>query len=69
MHHFFTQKKTNTNLVFGIKILYFYVYKTILIMSRELTEFSALIDEQFEIVIVHKISFGEYLLSLFSFKG
>jgi len=66
---FFYPKKTNTNLVFGIKILYFYVYKTILIMSRELTEFSALIDEQFEIVIVHKISFGEYLLSLFSFAG
>jgi len=56
-------------LVFGIKMLYFYIHKIFLIMSRELTEFSALIDEQFEIVIVHKISFGEYLLSLFSFAG
>jgi hypothetical protein len=35
-------------------------------MSRELTEFSTLIDEQFEIVIVHRMSFWEYLLSLFS---
>ena len=57
----------NTNLVFGVKNSLFNTYKTILIMSRELTEFSTLIDEQFEIVIVHKISFGEYLLSLFSF--
>ncbi len=56
-------------MVFGIKMLYFYIHKIFLIMSRELTEFSALIDEQFEIVIVHKISFGEYLLSLFSFAG
>ena len=49
-------------------MLYFYIIKTILIMSRELTEFSALIDERFEIVIEHKISFGEYLLSLFGFR-
>ena len=55
-------------MVFGIKMLYFYIIKTILIMSRELTEFSALIDERFEIVIEHKISFGEYLLSLFGFR-
>jgi hypothetical protein len=35
-------------------------------MSRELTEFSTLIDEQFEIVIVQKITFWDYLLSLFN---
>ena len=69
MHYFLTQNKMNTNLVFGIKMVYFYICKSFLIMSRELTEFSTLIDEQFEIVIVHKISFGEYLLSLFSFAG
>ena len=35
-------------------------------MSRELIEFSTLIDEQFEIVIVPRITFWNYLLSLFS---
>ncbi len=69
MHYFFYFNKINTNLVFGIKMLYFCIYKTFSTMSRELTEFSTLIDEQFEIVIVHKISFGEYLLSLFSFAN
>jgi len=34
-------------------------------MSRELTEFSTLIDEQFEIVIKNRISFWEYLLVMF----
>lgn len=33
-------------------------------MSRELTEFSALIDEQFEIVIIPRITFWNYLLNL-----
>jgi hypothetical protein len=34
-------------------------------MSRELTEFSALIDEQFEIAIVTEESFWTYLLTWF----
>jgi len=35
-------------------------------MSRELTEFSALIDEQFEITIVSKESFWDYLVCFFN---
>jgi len=35
-------------------------------MSRELTEFSALIDEQFEIVITDKKNLWDYLLELFN---
>jgi hypothetical protein len=54
----------NTNLVFSIKMLYFCIYETISIMSRELTEFSTLIDEQFEIMIIPSITFWEYLFSL-----
>lgn len=38
-------------------------------MSRELTEFSTLIDEQFEIAIINKISFWEYLQILFRFSN
>jgi hypothetical protein len=34
-------------------------------MSRELTEFSELIDEQFEIVITTEDGFWDYILSLF----
>jgi hypothetical protein len=56
----------NTNLVFGIKMLYFCIYKIISTMSRELTEFSTLIDEQFEIVIIPGITFWGYLLGFFS---
>jgi hypothetical protein len=35
-------------------------------MSQELTEFSELIDEQFEIVITHEGGFWDYILSLFN---
>jgi len=34
-------------------------------MSRELTEFSELIDEQFEIVITHEVHLWDYILILF----
>jgi hypothetical protein len=37
-------------------------------MSRELTEFSELIDEQFEIVITHEDGLWDYILSLFDQK-
>ena len=35
-------------------------------MSPELTEFSELIDEQFEITIIAKDNFWDYILNLFS---
>ena len=35
-------------------------------MSRELIEFSELIDEQFEIVITHEGGFWDYILNLFN---
>lgn len=37
-------------------------------MSRELIEFSELIDEQFEIVITTEDDFWDYILSLFGQK-
>jgi len=37
-------------------------------MSRELIEFSELIDEQFEIVITQEGGFWDYILSLFDKK-
>jgi len=63
---FFCSKQNEYQFGFWYKNTLFYVMKTILIMSRELTEFSTLIDEQFEIIIVQKINFWDYLLSLFN---
>jgi hypothetical protein len=54
----------NTNLVFGIKMLYFCNVNR-LAMSQELKEFSELIDEQFEISIILDDNFWDYVVSFF----
>jgi hypothetical protein len=55
-----------TVLVFGINITYIYYLLTFKAMSRELIDFSTLIDEQFEIAIFDEESLADYLLNLFS---
>ena len=62
---FFCWIITNTDLVFGIIIHYICINQIILAMSRELTEFSTLIDEQLEIAGNDHEGFWAYLLSLF----
>jgi len=65
-HYFFVQFIINTNLVFGIKIVYICFNQSILTMSRELTEFSELIDEQFELPWTNqRSSFWSFLFGWF----
>jgi hypothetical protein len=51
-------------LVFGIIIVLFVIIKAF-IMSRELKEFSDLIDEQFDIAEIEEEGFWESILEMF----
>ncbi len=58
------KKITNTVLVFGINNCYFYVKLNKKSMSEELLEFSALIDQQFEMADIPDESLLDCLLNL-----